>query len=262
MSSASAFASAFSLLSMKVDVIGKLKGPTNYYRWSLMMKQYFIAACTCDGTETKPVISGTVTAADLEAWENTNNYARFYIITTLSDELLHFAEKMDITTAALWKKLKDNYTTTTTMSAFVKFRAYFSHTITNSNNFAAQLDEYARLWQKVDASGAWRTPELLQIFGLLMALSDLFNNIVEPILADTKFADLKLDDIHNHLLNEVKCCTTSVATFHALNMKASSSAKPKSGRAGEKGKCNFCGYKGHYEQEFSSSHPQSLAIEP
>ncbi|EKM58721.1 uncharacterized protein PHACADRAFT_193834 [Phanerochaete carnosa HHB-10118-sp] len=146
MSSASAFASATGPPSMKLDAIGKLKGSSDYPRWSLMMQQYFIAARAwkgVDGTERAPVPSSSVSAADIEAWETTNAYARFYILSTLGDELLHLANPVDITAAALWKKLKDNYAASTTMSAFVKFRAYFSHVITDSDDLAAQLDERA-----------------------------------------------------------------------------------------------------------------------
>ncbi|EKM48107.1 uncharacterized protein PHACADRAFT_203246 [Phanerochaete carnosa HHB-10118-sp] len=103
MSSASTCTSATGSLSMKLDTIGKLKGFRNYPHWSLMMQQYFIAA---------------------HAWkvETTNTYTRFYILSTLGDELLHLANSVDITAAMLWKKLKDNYATSTMMLAFVKFK--------------------------------------------------------------------------------------------------------------------------------------------
>lgn len=196
-----------------------------------------------NGSLAKP----TSTAADYNAWVQADATACFVIMSVLDHLLLHLVNDDKLSLHKIWTKLMTNYSATSTLLAFTKLCAYFSHAVNSSQPLAQQLKERGRLWKEVQDSGILQSPELLQVFSLLIALPNTYNNIVEPILAVTKPADLKLDDVCNCLLDEAarkESPNGNVAAIRVNGNGASMSSDIK-----KKGKCHFCGHMGHLEAE-------------
>ncbi|GJE99425.1 hypothetical protein PsYK624_156870 [Phanerochaete sordida] len=262
--SMSAFAKASAVPAIRLEQMEKLKGSSNYQQWSLLMMRYFQA------TKTWPIINGTLpcpdnASSDRESWEQVDAASCFVLTNVLDPSLLHLVNDPDLTAAAIWKKLCDNYSSTSTMAAFTKFKQYFAHTIDGSQPLEQQLDERGRLWKEVYDSGILQNLELLQVFGIMTALPESYNNVVEPILAVTKPGDLKLDVVRNRLLDEAarkEAPAVAAARFTGKPQAGASSKKKdkKKQKQKKEGDCRYCGKPGHWEAECLTKKANSEAL--
>ena len=104
------------------------------------------------------------------------------------------------------------------------------------------------------------------IFGLFTVLPESFNNVVEPILAVTKPADLKYDDIRACLLDE-SSRRDSGANVSALRFNKNARSAPGSAPRNPNVECFFCKRRGHVEavcrtKEAAAKKAQEEAAKP
>ena len=240
--------------SIRVSDIPKLVGASNYTTWSLMVMRYLEAVglwAVVNGDWAQPVDSGV---GNQQEWNAADNSVNFILLQTTDPTLHHLLA--DNTTAAYshWHTLKTNYGSESTLASFIKFKQYFSAVHDESKPLSEHLEKHGQLWKDIKDSGILANTELLRVFGLFTSLPESFNNVVEPIRAVTKPADLKFDDIRSRLIVEEIRRTSGNANVSAIRNgnSSSTSSKPSGngkGKKKKKGKCNFCGYAGHFEAE-------------
>lgn len=155
----------------------------------------------------------------------------------------------------IWNRLKTNYATKSTLFAFLKFKKDFTATLNDSKPLSEQIEVQSQVWKEINDSGILSNYKLLHTFSLLASLPDSYNNLVEPIFAVTKPTNIKFGDIKAKIATEESRRTTNVSTFRPLNMHTgsnfSSNKKKKEKRKDtkKKGKCNWCGIEGHWEDD-------------
>lgn len=245
--SASAFVKSGTgyILQVKPETIPKLTGASTWKTWSTLFIQYLRtmgAENLVNPSLTKPA-AGDADEAD---WYRADAAVTMILLTTIDPSLHHLINHETDSAAEIFAKLKANYSATTTLSSFLKFKQYFFSSLDGTRPLAEQLEERGRLWKEVNDSGILDSKELLKIFGLLSVIPDSFANIVEPILAVTAPKDLSFDDIRSRLLDEAsrKDSSASVSAVTAAPRARKSASKKKSGKH-----CDWCNYDGHVESE-------------
>lgn len=241
--------------SIRVSDIPKLVGSSNYTTWSLMIMRYLEAVglwAVVNGTWLQPADTGF---GNQQEWNAADNSVNFILLQTTDPSLHHLLADSADSSAKHWRTLKANYGSESTLASFIKFKQYFSAVHDESKPLSEHLEKHGQLWKDIQDSGILANPELLHIFGLFTSLPESFNNVIEPILAVTKPADLKFDDLRSRLIVEEIRRTSGNTNVSAIRNgnSSSSSSKPsgngKGNKKKKKGKCNFCGYLGHHEAE-------------
>ena len=119
---ASAFATAEKTPPFKLDTIDKLSGSANWKGWSVIITHYFRV------TKTLGVVDGSIpktgTAKEQEEWEQVDNAATLVFLTTIDQSIMHLIDPATMTSKQIWDTLKANYSATSTLTSFVKFKQY------------------------------------------------------------------------------------------------------------------------------------------
>lgn len=214
---------------------------SNYHSWANSVKHYLKAQglwSFVDGTIPMPPASDP----NFGPWHMRNEGAIFTIMATL-DEALQ-AHLDNVTSAfGLWVTLKTKFVATNSAAAFQKFKAYFTHKLTEGTSLATQLNEHGHRWKELLDTKILEDPDMLRIFNLLNSLPESYANLVEPILHTTDPSTLKYDEIYARILAE-----------EARRASPTTSAAVRTGKSRQSGsraedKCNYCHKKGHWEAD-------------
>lgn len=159
----------------------------------------------------------------------------------LDKSILHLVDPNTQTVKEMMDVLKANYSATSTLFSFTKFRQYFAHHIIEGRSIA-ELEECGQPWKEIQDSSILTNTNLLKTFESMSALPESYNNVIEPILAVTKPADINYDDVRAKILNEY--------TRRDSGASVSAIRTPDNGKSKTlKFKCGFCRYSGHTKTE-------------
>jgi hypothetical protein len=226
--------------------VTKLKSADGYNVWSTRLEMFLMGAklwSIVDGSHSAPSSTAPSTSTssggtELETWKADDAKAKYYISSTVSDEVM-LNSTIRGTSKELWDSIKKAYGTAGEERVYQVYNKLINLRMTSSDTIGEHVASMKGLLQQIEAMGENQSDKF-KIAVLLGSLPEEYD-VKRQVLYEKK--DAKFEDVCSSIIGHV---TTGEST-NVFRAHQKSGKGKKSGEKGTKksGFCTHCKKDGH-----------------